>query len=86
MADEAKWKQRFRLFMAIRLFSLATVFAGVAVMFTDLLRDGGWPAVGAILIAVGVIDAVFAPKLLRKHWDREDRAAVDRPGDGRTDR
>ena len=86
MDDEAKWKRRFQLFMAIRLFGLATLFAGIAIMFTDFLREGGWPAVGAVLVAVGVIDAVVAPKLLKKQWDRDDRAAVDRPGDGRTDR
>ena len=72
MDDEARWKRRFQTFMAIRLFGLATVFAGVAIMFTDLLRDGGWPAVGAVLVAVGVIDAVIAPKLLRKQWERDD--------------
>ena len=73
MDDEAKWKRRFHLFMAARLFGLATFLAGVAVYFTDLLRDGGWPLIGIILIIVGLIDAVVAPKLLKKIWDREDR-------------
>jgi hypothetical protein len=73
MDDEAKWKRRFHLFMAARLFGLATFLAGVAVYFTDLLRDGGWPLVGVILILVGLADAVVAPKLLRKIWDKEDR-------------
>ena len=72
MDDEAKWKRRFHLFMAARLFGLATFLAGVAVYFTDLLRDGGWPLVGSILILVGLADAVVAPKLLRKIWDKED--------------
>lgn len=72
MDDEAKWKRRFRTFIAIRLFGLATVFAGIAVMLTDLVREGGWPAAGALIVAVGVIDAVFAPKLLKKQWERED--------------
>lgn len=75
MDDEAKWKQRFQLFMAIRLLGLATVFAGVAIMFTDLVSEGGWPAFGAVLIAIGVVDAVVAPKLLRKHWQAEDQGA-----------
>ena len=64
MDDEAKWKRRFHLFMAARLFGLATFLAGVAVYFTDLLRDGGWPLVGILLIVVGLADAVVAPKLL----------------------
>ena len=73
MDDEAKGKRRFHLFMAARLFGLATFLAGVAVYFTDLLRDGGWPLVGILLIVVGLADAVVAPKLLKKIWDREDR-------------
>ena len=72
MDDETKWKRRFHLFMAARLFGLATFLAGVAVNFTDVLRDGGWPLVGVILILVGLADAVVAPKLLRKIWDKED--------------
>ena len=72
MDDEAKWKKRFQLFTAARLFGLATAALGILIIFTDLLREGGWPTVGAILIVAGVIDAVVAPKLLRKHWEQED--------------
>lgn len=72
MADEATWKRRFHLFMAARLFGLATFLAGIAVYFTDVLRDGGWPMVGWILIVAGLIDALVAPRLLKKQWQRED--------------
>ena len=72
MADEAKWRRRFALFMAARLFGLLTFLAGIAIAYSDLLRDGGWPALGAIVAIAGAIDAVFAPKLLKKHWDLED--------------
>lgn len=73
MANEGKWKRRFHLFMAARLFELATFLAGFAIMFTDLLRPGGWPVAGAIVVILGLLDAVVAPKLLRKQWDAEDR-------------
>lgn len=72
MDDEAKWKRRFYLFMGARLLGLLTFLAGMAVTFTDVLRHGGWPAVGAILIVLGLIDAVVAPNLLKKRWNRED--------------
>ena len=72
MADEATWKRRFLLFVAARLFGLATFLAGMAVMFTDLLREGGWPVVGAILMVMGLLDAVVAPTLMKKQWQRED--------------
>ena len=73
MADEAIWRRRFLIFMLARLFGLATFFAGIAIAYSDIVREGGWPALGAILAIMGAIDAVFAPKLLKKHWDQEDR-------------
>lgn len=72
MADEATWKRRFYLYMGARLFGLATFLAGMAIMFTDLLREGGWPVVGAIVMVAGLVDALVAPKLLKKQWERED--------------
>ena len=48
--------------MLARLFGVATFFLGIAIIYTDLLREGGWPAVGAIVAIIGAIDAVFAPQ------------------------
>ena len=59
--------------MVVRAFGLATFLLGIAVIYTDLLRDGGWPTVGAILVIVGTIDAVFAPRLLKKLWAQQDQ-------------
>lgn len=73
MDDEAVWKRRFLVFAAVRLFGLAVFFLGLAIAYSGLVREGGWPAVGAIIAIMGVIDAVFAPRILRKQWEREDR-------------
>jgi hypothetical protein len=73
MADEDLWRRRFFTFMLVRLAGLATFFLGIAIMYTDLLRQGGWPALGAVVVIMGAIDAVFAPKLLRKLWEQQDR-------------
>jgi hypothetical protein len=54
-------------------------------MYTNLVRQGGWPQVGAIVAIMGALDALFAPRMLKKLWDQQDAAAVDHPGDGRTD-
>ena len=70
MDDEALWKKRFLLFMAVRLAGLATFFLGIAIAYTDLVREGGLPALGGILAIVGVVDAVFAPRVLKKMWER----------------
>lgn len=73
MNDEELWRKRFQLFMAIRIFGLLTFLLGVAIAFTDLVRLGGWPLVGGILVIVGVIDAVLAPRILKKGWERLER-------------
>ena len=73
MADEDKWKRRFHLFMAARLFGLAMFLLGIAIMFTGILRPGGWPVAGWIVVILGLLDAVVAPKLMKKQWDAEDR-------------
>ena len=75
------WRKRFQLFMLVRLAGLATFLLGIAIAYTDLLRPGGWPLVGGLLTVAGAIDAVFAPRLIRKMWQREDEAA-GRSGDG----
>lgn len=84
MDDEALWRRRFHMFMAARLFGVGVFILGVAIAFSDLVREGGWPLLGGVLAIMGAIDAVFAPRLLKKLWEREERAASDRPGDGPT--
>ena len=73
MADEQIWKQRFLIFTLVRLFGLAMILLGIAVAYSDLIREGGWPALGLFLAVMGAIDAIFAPRLLKKAWDEQDR-------------
>jgi hypothetical protein len=42
-------------------------------MYTNVLHTGGWPQLGAIIAIMGAIDALFAPRLLKKAWDEQDR-------------
>jgi hypothetical protein len=67
--DDALWQRRLLIYSVVRLGGLAVFFLGVAIIFTDLLQPGGWPQVGAIIAIMGAIDAVFAPRLLKKAWD-----------------
>ncbi len=71
MDDEALWKRRFLIFMLVRLAGLAIFFLGVAIAFSDLVRDGGWPLVGIIVAFMGLIDAVLAPRFLKMQWEKE---------------
>jgi hypothetical protein len=73
MDEDTRARNRLLAYTAVRFAGLAVFFLGIAVMYTNLLRPGGWPQVGAIIVILGVIDAVLAPRVLKKAWDRQDR-------------
>jgi len=73
MDDDAIWRKRLAIYSLVRLAGLAIFFLGIVIMYTGLLRPGGWPQVGAVVAILGAIDALFAPRLLKRQWDREDR-------------
>jgi hypothetical protein len=73
MDDDTKARNRLLAYTAIRAAGLAIFFLGMAIIYTNLLREGGWPQVGAIVAIMGVIDALFAPRLLKRAWDEQDR-------------
>jgi len=73
MNNEELWKKRFRTFLTIRLVGLATFLAGLAVAFSDLLQPGGNKLIGGLLVVMGAIDAVLAPRILKRNWERQDK-------------
>jgi hypothetical protein len=72
MGDDARARNRLLAYTAVRFAGLAIFFLGIAIMYTNLLRPGGWPQVGAIIVILGALDAVLAPRVLKKAWDRRD--------------
>lgn len=73
--DDQTAQKRLLLYSLVRAAGLAIFFLGIAFIYTDLVRPGGWPQVGAIVAIMGVIDALFAPRLLKRAWDEKDRGA-----------
>lgn len=71
--DDNVAQRRLILYSLVRFGGAAIFFLGVAIIYTDLARPGGWPQVGAIVAILGVIDAMFAPRLLKRAWDEQDR-------------
>jgi membrane protein implicated in regulation of membrane protease activity len=70
--EEARARNRLLAYTAVRAAGLAIFFLGVAIIYTNLLRPGGWPQLGAIVAILGVVDAFFAPRLLKRSWDEQD--------------
>ena len=73
MDEDRKARNRLLTYTAVRAGGLAIFFLGIAIIYTGLLRSGGWPQIGAVVAIMGVIDALFAPRLLKKAWDEQDR-------------
>ena len=73
MTDDDVWRKRFQLFAVVRLFGLAVFLLGLAIAFSDLLRPGGWKLLGGLLAVFGAIDAVVAPRILKRSWERDGR-------------
>ena len=71
MEDDALWKKRFHMFALLRLAGVALFLLGIAIAYSDLVRPGGWPVLGAIIGIVGALDAIIAPRLLKRSWDRK---------------
>ena len=71
--DDDVARRRLMTYSLVRFGGLAIFFLGVAIFYTDLVRPGGWPQLGAIVAIMGVIDAMFAPLLLKKAWDERDK-------------
>jgi predicted small integral membrane protein len=71
MDDEAVWRNRFAVFVAIRLLAVVLVLVGVGIWVGNYVRPGGWPLLGAVLIAAGLFDGLIVPRLLKRRWDRQ---------------
>ena len=72
--DDEVARRRLWLYTLVRFGGLAIFLLGIAIIYTDVLRPGGWPQIGAIVAIMGVIDAMFAPLLLKRAWDQQDRS------------
>jgi hypothetical protein len=74
MDDREKlYRQRFLIYSLLRLGGLVIFFLGIAIAYSDLVRPGGWPQVGAIIAIVGALDTILLPRFFKKSWDRKDR-------------
>lgn len=73
MDDDSVWQKRLLLYSLVRFGGLIFFFIGLAIIYTNLLRRGGWPQLGAVVAILGALDALFAPRLLKRSWDEKDR-------------
>ncbi|CAA9529697.1 MAG: hypothetical protein AVDCRST_MAG91-2849 [uncultured Sphingomonadaceae bacterium] len=65
-------RTRFFTLSAARFAGVGLVFLGMAIWLGDLLRPGGWPAVGVPLFLLGAAATLFLPRLLARRWRSPD--------------
>ena len=68
MTDEAVWKRRFFALMLVRLVGTLFALGGLVIAYGDVVRSGGFPALGIPLVVAGVIVLAVGPILLRRRW------------------
>ncbi len=66
--DDALWKKRFMQFALLRLSGVTVFLLGIAVGFSDIVQPGGLPLLGIPVALMGVFEAVFAPRILKRSW------------------
>ena len=66
MADEVAERRKFLLFALLRISGALLFIAGVAITFSDLVAPRGAPLIGIPLATLGLSEALFAPKLVRR--------------------
>lgn len=71
--DDETAKRRLLLYTLVRFGGVAIFLLGIAIIYSNLLRTGGWPQLGALVAILGTLDALLAPHFLKKSWDRRDR-------------
>ena len=71
MEDDALWKKRFHMFALLRLIGVAIFLLGIAIAYTNLIRPGGWPALGMIIGLLGALGAIIAPRILKRSWTKK---------------
>ena len=72
MDEDDIWRKRLLIYSLVRLAGVLIFLAGVAIIYTSVVRPGGWPQLGALVAIGGVILAFFAPRLLRRSWKERD--------------
>jgi hypothetical protein len=69
--DDETAKRRLLIYTGLRLTGVVLCLFGIAIIYSNLLRPGGWPQLGAVIAIVGAVHALLSPHLLKKKWDRE---------------
>ena len=61
-------KSRWQTLQLLRFTGIVVMILGMWIWAGDILRPGGWPAVGIPLLALGAFEALVLPVMLARRW------------------
>ncbi|MGP1353972.1 MAG: hypothetical protein ACTS1Z_11665 [Parasphingopyxis sp.] len=61
-------KSRFQMLQLLRFTGIIVMILGMWIWAGDILREGGWPALGIPLFALGLFEALVLPVILAGKW------------------
>jgi hypothetical protein len=70
--DDDQARRRLLAYTLLRGGGVVIFLLGVAIIYTNIVRPGGWPQLGAIVAILGVVDAMVMPLLIKRSWDKRD--------------
>jgi hypothetical protein len=65
---EEEWRNRFIILNLVRIGGTMVTLFGLAVWWSDVLRSGGWPAVGLPLALLGLLISFPGAHALVRRW------------------
>jgi hypothetical protein len=72
MDEDDVWRKRLLIYTLVRFVGILIFLFGVATVYTGVVRPGGWPQLGAVVAILGVVVSFFAPRLIKRGWERDE--------------
>lgn len=67
-------KSRYHMLVLLQFVGVLLMILGMWIWAGDILREDGWPLVGAPLVVIGAIESLLLPKLLARRWKSPPQA------------